>query len=202
MNNFFFFFLFLCSLCFSQIKTQQDLQSAKPPLVFFSDDTILAVPFSSNNINFLTKHQISSWYNFKSNKIDFENYISNNIFLSYLDLVRENGLTLQYISRQNKRICEEAVNENGLALQFVKRQTEKICKIAIMNNYNALRFVNGKFKTLGMCRYAVRICGYAIRYVSRKKEDICMIAVKSEGCALGYINNQTEHLCTCLNRRV
>ena len=96
MNNFFFFFFFLCSLCFSQIKTQQDLQSAKPPLVFFSDDTILAVPFSSNNINFLTKHPISSWYNFKSNKIDFENYISNNNHLEIFTFIDNNIFSYGY----------------------------------------------------------------------------------------------------------
>ena len=59
----------------SQVSVYKDLESPKISLTYYSNDTILAFPLSSNNLNFFTKNPITDWYNTTTNKVDFENYI-------------------------------------------------------------------------------------------------------------------------------
>lgn len=108
--------------------------------------------------------------------------------------VRMDGLYLQNVVKQNKKICMVAVNQNGLALQFAHKQDEEICKAAIKNDYRALRFVNGKFKTLAMYRFAVGVDGRALQFVNRKKEDICIIALKNTAGAARWITHLTPKM--------
>ena len=75
MNKIYFFYFLLCSFyCYSQIETIDDIDKSRPSLTYIANDTVLALPFSSNNINILTNNPISSWYSFKSKKINLEFY--------------------------------------------------------------------------------------------------------------------------------
>lgn len=58
-----------------------------------------------------------------------------------LDIIKLNGLALEYIDEQTEEICMEAVKQNGKALKFVKIKTEKIYKEAIKYNKDILKFL-------------------------------------------------------------
>ena len=55
------------------------------------------------------------------------------------EFLLSNMRLLKYI--QTYDICMEVIKQNGLALQYVKRQTDDICMCAIKQNENALKYV-------------------------------------------------------------
>lgn len=67
--------------------------------------------------------------------------VNKNIEIKALTI---NGLSLQYIKRQNETKCLIAVRQNGLALQYVKHQTKNICDNAIKQNKEATIYIKSK----------------------------------------------------------
>lgn len=47
-----------------------------------------------------------------------------------MDIVRQNGMVLEYVKEQTSDICMEAVRRDGKMLKFVKKQTPELCAIA------------------------------------------------------------------------
>ena len=41
--------------------------------------------------------------------------------------VNQNGIALEYVTRQTNEICLEAVKQDGYALEYAHQQTEEIC---------------------------------------------------------------------------
>jgi hypothetical protein len=109
---------------------------------------------------------------YKTNKI-----IVKQIYNDYIDfltnfpqteeicenVVKENGLLLQYVINQTPRICELAVRENGGALKYVKQQTPELCKIAI--NCNAFAFAYVKKHTFELYELAIRKDARASQFI-------------------------------------
>ena len=97
MNKIYCFYFLLCSFyCYSQIETIYDIDRSRPSLTYIGNDTVLALPFSSNNINILTNNPISSWYSFKSKKINLENFIIENNHIEILFSSDNNIFTYSY----------------------------------------------------------------------------------------------------------
>lgn len=71
--------------------------------------------------------------------------IESNISHSDIEIVRRDGMKLQFMQNQTSELCLEAVKQNGLALQFVKEQTEEICLAAYSQNKEALQFIKKEF---------------------------------------------------------
>ena len=91
MNKFFALFFFYSTILLSQVSSPRNLGSPDFNLTYCSDDTILTLPFLSNNFNFFTKNPITEWYNLGDSKFDFEHYISENNSLE-LNLLLENNI--------------------------------------------------------------------------------------------------------------
>ena len=96
MNKFLIFCFFFSTILLSQLSTYQDLQSSKISLTYHSNDTILGFPLLSHNLSFYTKKPIKDWYNYKTNKVDFENYISENNSIEMAFFVENNILSLGF----------------------------------------------------------------------------------------------------------
>ena len=93
--------------------------------------------------------------------------MSKEICLEYLESIRENKYTLEFVMDWNDEdYCLAAVKNNGFALQFVKEQTEEICLVAVKGN------------------------GLALQFVEEQTEEICLAAVKQSGEALEYIDKE------------
>lgn len=58
-------------------------------------------------------------------------------------ILKKDGLALRYVPyyRRKQSLCLIAVKQNGLALEFIKHQTRKICKAALRQNGMAIVFV-------------------------------------------------------------
>ena len=90
MNKFFKLLFFCSTIVLSQVSSPRDFGSSGFNLTFFSNDTVLALPFLSNNFSLFTEKPISEWYNFSTSKVDFESYIS-----------KENGIDLNLLLENN-----------------------------------------------------------------------------------------------------
>lgn len=54
----------------------------------------------------------------------------------WLNAVKQDGFTLQYVNNQTKKLCLAAVRNDGWALKFVKKQTLEIIEEALLNDKN------------------------------------------------------------------
>jgi len=90
--------------------------------------------------------------------------------------VKKCGLTINYITSQDNKLCEIAVKQNGLALQFITDQTEKICKLAVQQNGYAIQYVNDYFLS------------------DKQYEEICILAVKQNITAIVYVKKFTKKI--------
>jgi len=116
-----------------------------------------------------------------------------------LEVVKYNGLLLQYVKKQSSKICLAAVRENGMALRFVKKQSSKICLTAVRQCGFALEYVKRQTNTI--CLAAVRQNGYTLELVKNQTYKICLEAVKQDGLAIEYVKNQTHELCLMAVKR-
>ena len=71
------------------------------------------------------------------NKKDVE-YLTE---LADLEMVKKDGMRLEFVKNPTPEIRLAAVKQNGCALQYVKDQTPEICLAAIKQNPEAKRFV-------------------------------------------------------------
>lgn len=94
-------------------------------------------------------------------------YINNEIYLKYLEMVQKDGLAIKHIPSkyQTNELCMTAVKQNGWALRYVEEQTPEICLEAVKKN------------------------GLALKYVEDRTTEICMEAVKQNKDALKYVAN-------------
>lgn len=80
---------------------------------------------------------------FQPNRL--EKYINFDDEEVALEIVRENGMNLRYISNnQTTEICFQAVRANPFALIHVKDQTYSICKLAVSLNSDSLMVIRDK----------------------------------------------------------
>lgn len=91
MNKFFKLLFFCSTIVLSQVSSPRDLGSPAFKLTYCSNDTVLALPFLSNNFSLFTKNPISEWYNLGASKVDFESYISKEKSVE-LNLLLENNI--------------------------------------------------------------------------------------------------------------
>jgi hypothetical protein len=110
-----------------------------------------------------------------------------------LDVVKQDGLALDYVKDQTPEICLEAVKQDGLALDYVKDQTPEICLEAVKQSGRALEFV--KEQTPELCLEAVEQTGYAIQFVKEQTLELCLEAVEQTGWTLEFIKEQTPEIC-------
>jgi hypothetical protein len=109
-----------------------------------------------------------------------------------LEMVKQNGLAVQFVKEQTKEICLEAVKQNGYALRYIKKQTEELCLEAVKLYGYALKYV--KEQTEEICLTAVKQNGYALQFVKEQTEEICLQAVKQYGHAVEFVKEQTEEM--------
>ena len=83
---------------------------------------------------------------------------------SCLEAVKQNGLLLKYIERQNPEICLVAIKQNSDALQYVKEQLSEICLEAVKQNSYAFRYI--KTQILEILKI----------YLSKKEIKNCLIS--------------------------
>ena len=106
-----------------------------------------------------------------------------------INAVKQNGMVLQYISKQTPQIITLAIKQNCYSLKFVKTQTIEICKTAIDLSPSAIMYVENKFLT-----ELIQYCGMSIGYITQNNE-LCKLAVQQNGLALCHINKQTKEIC-------
>ena len=106
-----------------------------------------------------------------------------------LEIVKKNGLYLEYIEDQNKDICEAAIKNHACALQFVKKQTAELCNLAISRDATTLRFVNPEFRTPMLLRKAIEKVPGAILYLdeSERSNSLIELAVQKNPWVLEYL---------------
>lgn len=68
--------------------------------------------------------------------------------ISDFDLVKQDGMNLQYVSNQTEAICLEAVKQTGIALAFVRKQTYEICLTAFNQDVKAADYIDPEFQHL------------------------------------------------------
>lgn len=64
--------------------------------------------------------------------------------------------------------CFQILKENGLFLEYLREQTPELCQTAIKQTYHALKFVHHQTKALG--ELAIQQSPFAVRYLS--KDDL------------------------------
>lgn len=101
---------------------------------------------------------------------DFLKIVCNDIN-SLTDILKINGLAIQYIQNQTPELCLLAVNNNGLAIQYIQNKTPELCLLAVKNN------------------------GLAIKFIENQTEEICIEAVKHDGTLLKFVKRQSELIC-------
>ena len=113
--------------------------------------------------------------------------------MNYMEMVRQDGMALQYVKEQTPEICMEAVKQNGWALEYVEEQTPEICMEAVKQNGLVLQYV--KEQTPEICMEAVKQNEWALTYVKEQTSEIYLEVVKHDGMALQYVKEQTPEIC-------
>lgn len=110
-----------------------------------------------------------------------------------LDMIRNNGLLLEYLTEQTEELCELAILSNWMSLRFVINQTERLCILAIQQDLRALYSVNNK--TPNICQAVLSVNGLMLHHVKtwikafplQVRKRLWKVAVIQNGLALLYI---------------
>lgn len=135
---------------------------------------------------------------------------------TYLEIIRKNGLMIQYVKEQTEELCIEAIKQNWLAISHIKNLTEKICIEAIRQEPTAIEKIPNIYRSKTVCReaivrkpelfsilsdpdkdltyLAISLDGTNIRYVKNPTEEMQIMAVRQNGMALTYISNKTDYV--------
>ena len=58
-----------------------------------------------------------------------------------LEMVKKDGMQLEFVKNQTPEICLAAVKQAGYAIQYVNEQTPEICMVAVQQNGMSLECV-------------------------------------------------------------
>lgn len=135
---------------------------------------------------------------------------NNGLLLQYLDeksqlvcntALENNGLALQYIPKNliDQEMCIKAISQNALALQFVpeKLMNETIITFALFKNGLALKFVPDNLKNNFYSEEAMKNNPNALQFVKElhQTEDIILNAVEKDGLLLRYAYMKSKEAC-------
>ena len=122
---------------------------------------------------------------------DFVRYIDTNILMTIqsVNIVKRNGLLLEFIKTQTSLICEEAVKQNAEAIKFVKELNNDIISHALIKDGRVLRYIP-QYQVPPFCLLAVTSHPDAILYVPKRfmTPDVKIQALKSK-YALKMVND-------------
>lgn len=111
-----------------------------------------------------------------------------------LEMVKQNGLALEYVHHQTPELCFIAIRSNPDSLKYVKEQTPDLCLEAVKLDGLALEHVH--HQTFEICLAAVQQYGRSLKFVLRQTPEICLYAVQQNGCALQYVKDKNLGICT------
>lgn len=94
---------------------------------------------------------------------------------------------------QTHTMCMDVVKIDGLSLEFVHDKTYELCMAAVHQNVEALQYTG--IQTQVMCMYAVQHNGLLLQHVGYKNDELCEAAVIQNGMALQFVDNITIELC-------
>jgi hypothetical protein len=103
-----------------------------------------------------------------------------------LDIIKNDGLAIQYVTNQTHELCLEAIKYDPFTLEYVKKQTTIICIETVKRNGLMLCCV--KDQTPEICMIALKQNGLALEYVEQQTFELCIIAVKHNKDAMKYVN--------------
>lgn len=121
--------------------------------------------------------------------------MSNNI-----DLVKKNGLLLQYLDEKTLLVCNTAINDNGLALQYVPKNfiDQEMCINALSQNALALKYVPEKLMNETIITFALFTNGLSLQFVPDIMKSVVYseLAMKNNVKALQFVKeeHQTEEM--------
>lgn len=126
-----------------------------------------------------------------------------------IEAVSRDGLSLQYVTKQNNTICAAALAQNKFASQYVHKYTRELKKLLnpdyfIQNTSSEyllemvkeegtnIRFIADEYITKELVMAAVRDDGMAIHYIDEdwQTPDVCYTAVTQCGLAIKYIGEE------------
>lgn len=134
------------------------------------------------------------------------------------NVVKINGLSLQYVQIKTYIMCECAVKENGDALEFVPSSLidYNLCLTAVKRNRFSLRFVPQKYQTEELCLIAIKgkyksgmlyfremmtktdpeyvENGYVLKYIINQTDKILKYALECNPDAYKYVKNKSNEL--------
>lgn len=135
---------------------------------------------------------------------------------TYLEIIRKNGLMIQYVKEQTEELCIEAIRQNWLSISYIKNLTENMCIEAVRQDPLAIEKIPNIYRSQLVCReaivqkpelfsiltapnkdlcyLAISLDGTNIRYIKNPTEEMCVMAVKQNGMALTYISNKTDYI--------
>ena len=69
------------------------------------------------------------------------------MYSNQMEMVKQDGLNIQFVRSPSPEMCMEAVKQNGLALQYIEDQTQELCEAAAQENWEAVKYIkNTKIK--------------------------------------------------------
>ena len=83
------------------------------------------------------ENYINKGYQIVSSFKGCDGYIQKNI----IELLKKDGLYLEYVKFQTDDLCKIAINQNWKAIKYVKNQTQELCSLAISINANAVNYI-------------------------------------------------------------
>lgn len=135
---------------------------------------------------------------------------------TYLDIIRKNGMMIQYVKEQTEELCIEAIKQNWRSITLIKHLTENICLEAVKQEPMAIEKIPNIYRSQLVCRealvrkpiifslltdpnkdlcyLAISLDGTNIRYIKNPTEEMSVMAVKQNGMALTYITNKTDFI--------
>ena len=166
--------------------------------------TINSFDYSSNNIIDIEpvkeiKTPTQKMINSKSKKALNHNTTLPN---PYLEKISQDGLYIKELntSEQSEEIKLAAVKQNGLSLKYIKKQNNNLCKEALKQNPFALRFVLNQNDEL--CKEALSKSGLALEFVKNKTEELCLLALQQSPQAIRYVPSYLLSNCIDLSNYV
>jgi len=117
--------------------------------------------------------------------------MSNNI-----DLIKTNGLLLQYLDEKSRLVCDTALDNNGLALQYVPKNLidQEMCIKALSQNALALQYVPKELINETIITFALFKNGLSLQFVPdmMKSGVYSELAMKNNVYALQFVKEQQQ----------
>ena len=104
-----------------------------------------------------------------------------------IDIVKQNGLAIQYIPNPDFNVQMEAVKQNGLAIQYIPNPDNNIRLEAVKQNGLGIKYIPNPDTDVQMV--AIKQNWRAIQYILNPDLDVQMEAIEQDGLAILYITN-------------